>query len=194
MAQYCRGSVIYFTRDGRHEVVARHRAAGGRAVFERGGRIILAEGERETVLLPLQRVPLTHGGRIGFQVLNALAATAAAWGLGVPLQTIRQGLQSFAARMGVVPGRFNVLEGNGATVVLDYGHNTSALEAVIEALDQLPHRRRSIVYSGSGDRRDVDLVRQGELLGDAFDRVILYEDPRYLRGLQEGQMTRATCC
>jgi cyanophycin synthetase len=189
MAQYCRGAVIYFTRDGRHEVVARHRAAGGRAVFDRGGRIILAEGERETVLLALGSVPLTHGGRIGFQVLNALAAVAAAWGLGVPLETIRAGLESFAGRLGMVPGRFNVLEGNGATVVVDYGHNTSALEALTEALAQVPHRHRSIVYSGSGDRRDIDLVHQGQILGNAFDRVILYEDPRYLRGLQEGQMT-----
>jgi cyanophycin synthetase len=189
MAPYCRGSVIYFSRDGRHQVVARHRAAGGRAVFDRGGHLVLAEGERETVLTSLRRVPLTHGGRIGFQVLNALAAAAAAWGLGLPPQTICAGLESFAARMGMVPGRFNVLEGNGATVVLDYGHNTSALEALTEALAQLPHRHRSIVYSGSGDRRDIDLRRQGQILGDAFDRVILYEDPRYLRGLPEGHMT-----
>jgi cyanophycin synthetase len=189
MAPYCRGSVIYFSRDGRHEVVVRHRAAGGRAVFDRGGHIHLAKGERETVLTSLRRVPLTHGGRIGFQVLNALAAAAAAWGLGLAPQTIRDGLESFAARMGMVPGRFNVLEGNGATLVLDYGHNTSALEALTEALAQLSHRHRSIVYSGSGDRRDIDLRRQGQILGDAFDRVILYEDPRYLRGLREGQMT-----
>ncbi|MCI0455795.1 MAG: hypothetical protein L0Z62_02285 [Gemmataceae bacterium] len=193
MAQHCRGSVIYFTRDGRHEVVARHRAAGGRAVFDRGGRIILAEGEREIVLLSLGGVPLTHGGRIGFQVHNALAAAAAAWGLGVPLRAIRQGLQSFAARMDMVPGRFNLLRVNGATVVVDYGHNVSALSALTAALDQLPHRHRSIVYSGSGDRRDLDLVRQGERLGDAFDRVILYEDPRYLRGLPEGKMTALFC-
>src|SRR5262249_49131303 len=47
--------------------------------------------------------------------------------------------------------------------------------------------RRTIVYSAAGDRRDCDMVRQGELLGHAFDRVILYED-HYLRGRTEGEI------
>ena len=74
-----------------------------------------------------------------------------------------------------------MLEIDGATVVVDYGHNPSALLALIEALEQFPHERRMCVYSAAGDRRDCDMVRQGELLGDAFDNVILYED-HYLRG------------
>ena len=39
-----------------------------------------------------------------------------------------------------------------------------------------------MVYSAAGDRRDCDLLRQAELLGDAFDRVILFEDPHCIRG------------
>ena len=35
--------------------------------------------------------------------------------------------------------------------------------------------------------RDCDIVRQGELLGSAFDRVILYED-HYRRGRTEGEI------
>ena len=53
-----------------------HRAKGGRAVFVKGGRIVAAEGDRETIVAPLDRVPLTHQGRIGFQVENTLASTA----------------------------------------------------------------------------------------------------------------------
>ena len=44
-----------------------------------------------------------------------------------------------------------------------------------------------MVYSAAGDRRDDDIVRQGELLGDAFDRVILYEDTD-LRGRKDGEI------
>ncbi len=43
------------------------------------------------------------------------------------------------------------------------------------------------LYTTAGDRRDRDMIRQGELLGDAFDRVILYED-HYLRGRPEGEI------
>ena len=80
-----------------------------------------------------------------------------------------------------------MLEIEGATVVVDYGHNAHSLTAVIEALDGFPHARRTCVYSTAGDRRDCDIVRQGELLGAAFDRIILYED-HYLRGRAEGEI------
>jgi cyanophycin synthetase len=183
----CPGGVIYFAQDGDHPVLVAHRADGGRAAFARDGELVLAEGPREEPLMPLADVPLTHGGRIGFQVENALAAAAAGWALGLPREVLRAGLASFAAEMETVPGRFNLLEINGATVVIDYGHNPSALLALIEALDQFPHQRRTAVYTAAGDRRDCDMIRQAEILGDAFDAVILYED-HYLRGRPEGEI------
>ena len=55
------------------------------------------------------------------------------------------------------------------------GRNLSALRAVIAAIDDFPHTRRSAIYSAEEDRRDIDIVAQGEQLGAAFDRVILCE-------------------
>jgi cyanophycin synthetase len=48
--------------------------------------------------------------------------------------------------------------------------------------------RRLVVYSAAGDRRDADIIRQGELLGDGFDHVILYEDPNCNRGRKDGEI------
>jgi cyanophycin synthetase len=187
MAEHCRGCVVLFARGGSHPLIVRHRANKGRVAFVRDQHLILAEGDQEIPLIALDRVPLTHGGRIGFQVENALAAAAAAWSLGVPCEAIRVGLESFGADLQKSPGRFNLFEVNGATVILDYGHNPSSLASMIEAIEQFPHQRRLAVYSTAGDRRDCDLIRQGRLLGDAFDRVILYED-HYLRGRQKGEI------
>jgi cyanophycin synthetase len=189
MARDCKASVIFFALRGDDPVIAAHRRNGGRAVFVRHDTVIVAEGEVEIPLVTLENVPLTHGGRIAFQVENTLATAAAAWALGIPRDAIRAGLESFAADLEKVPGRFNLLEVGGATVIVDYGHNASALAALIEAIEQFPQERRTIVYSAAGDRRDCDLVRQGELLGDAFDRVVLYED-HYLRGRSEGEIMR----
>ena len=188
MAPYCRGSVVFFAQDPDHPVVAAHRAGGGRAVIVRHGEIVLAEGARETGLSRLADVPLTHGGRIGFQVENTLAAAGAAWALGLGLDAIRDGLETFGSAIDTVPGRFNLLEVNGATIMIDYGHNISALRALVEAIEPLPHPRRSIVYSVAGDRRDEDMVRQGQILAGAFDRVYLYEDS-CLRGRAPGEIT-----
>ena len=187
MAPYCRGAVVYFSRRSDHPLLVQRRRDGGRVAFVREGAMVLAEGEAEFSLLTLDRIPMTHKGRIGFQIDNALAATAAAWALGKPCELIRLGLESFTAGITDLPGRFNLLEYNGATVIVDYGHNTSSLTAIVDALSHFPHRRRSAVYSAAGDRRDGDLVRQGEVLGAAFDKVILFED-NYRRGRAPGEI------
>jgi cyanophycin synthetase len=188
MASYCPGSVVFFARDSQHPMLIEHRSRGGRAAFVRDRRIILAEGGQEIPLVSLENVPLTHGGHVGFQVENALAAAAAAWVLGVPCEVILAGLESFVADLDRAPARFNLLEFNGALMVMDYGHNTSALVSLIETFDGLPHKFRTAVYSAAGDRRDSDMIRQGQLLGDAFDRVILYEEENCIRGREWGEI------
>lgn len=188
MADECPGAIVYYSLQGESPLLQQRRAKGGRVVFVRDNAIILAEGVHEFPLISLDRIPVTHGGRITFQVYNVLSATAATWALGTPAEVIRVGLEAFSASMDKAPGRFNLLEINGATVVVDYGHNPSALAAMLDALSHFPQQRRIVVYSAAGDRRDVDIIRQGELLGQNFDEVILYED-QYLRGRNTGEIT-----
>jgi cyanophycin synthetase len=187
MASRCGGRVVYFARDPELPVIAAHRAAGGAALIVRNRAVVRAEGDREFPLIPLDRVPLTHGGRIGFQVENVLAAAAAAWHLGVPAESLRAGLESFDGALGRSPGRFNLVEVDGTVMVIDYGHNPSAVQALLAPLAQLPHPRRRVLFTAAGDRRDVDIVRQGELLGAAFDRAVLFED-HYIRGRRPGEI------
>ena len=187
MIERCKGRVIFFALSETDPVLQAHRQKGERVVFVRNGLIVMAEGESEIKLTTVNQIPLTHHGRIRFQVENVLAATAACWGLGMPSEQIVSGLESFSAHMDKVPGRFNLLEVHGATVIADYGHNSSSLLAVIDALSQFPEGHRTAIYSAAGDRRDVDMVRQGEILADHFDRIILYED-QYTRGRQPGEI------
>ncbi len=187
MASRCRGRVLFFARDGAHPLLRRHRRTGGRVAFVRDQSLILAEGAEERPPLPLSRIPLTHGGRVGFQVENVLAGAGALWAFGLPQESLALALETFGANLDQAPGRFNLLELGGATVVFDYGHNPSALLAMVDALSRFPHRRRIAVYSAAGDRRDTDMIRQGEILGQAFDQVILYED-HYTRGRLPGEI------
>jgi cyanophycin synthetase len=187
MADRCKGRLLFFARDGSHPLMRQHRRSGGRVAFVRDQALVLSEGEAELPPIPLGRIPLTRGGRIGFQVENVLASAGALWALNLSYEDLGLALATFGGDLDQSPGRFNVLEMGGATVVFDYGHNPSALLAMIEALGGFPQRRRIAVYSAAGDRRDADMIRQGEILGQAFDQVILYED-HYTRGRLPGEI------
>ncbi len=188
MASRCRGSVCWFSRDPDHPVLRNHRAEGGRAVLARDGFILLACGGDEEPLLPLSQVPMTAGGSVGFQVENALAAAAATWALGVPLDQMHAGLTTFLTDPTQCPGRWNLFRFNGATVILDYAHNASALEALVAALDTLPAQHRSVVFAGF-DREDPAVIEVGRILADGFDRVVLVED-RGFRDRADGELNK----
>lgn len=178
--------VIYFAADRQCPVMATHRAQGHRTVYVDRGEVIAAEGAwRERV--PLSGVPITRGGTLPFQVENVMAAVAAAWAVGLDWDTIRSGLASFKNDAAGVPGRFNMMRFRGATVIADYGHNTDAMKALVAAVDTLPAKRRSVVISGAGDRRDCDIRDQTAILGAAFDDVILYQDAAQ-RGRADGEV------
>ncbi len=103
MADLCDGDVVFFGRDGNHPVIAAHSAQGKRAVFVRDGRVVLAGGGEETPLAMLETIPLTAPGQPDGQVESVLAATGAAWALGLSPDLIRAGLESFDAMPAAVP-------------------------------------------------------------------------------------------
>ncbi|MDB5939225.1 MAG: cyanophycin synthetase, partial [Polaromonas sp.] len=186
MAPACPGKVIFFAADRHHPLMATHRAQGKRTVFVDGAMLVAAEGSR-VERIPLQGIPVTRGGSIGFQVENVMAAVAAVWAVNLNWDTIRSGLASFATDTDNAPGRFNVMDYRGATVIADYGHNPDAMHALVAAVKSMPAQRRSVVISGAGDRRDSDISDQTAILGAAFDEVILYQDAAQ-RGRADGEV------
>ena len=116
-----------------------------------------------------------------------MASVAAGWALGLNWRAIRDALQTFSSDADTAPGRFNVFNYRGGTLIADYGHNPDAILALVRAVEAMPSERRMIVISGAGDRRDEDIRRQTEILGDAFDEVILYQD-QCQRGRADGEV------
>jgi cyanophycin synthetase len=51
----------------------------------------------------------------------------------------------------------------------------------------MPAQKRVVVISGAGDRRDQDIRDQTQILGTAFDEVILYQDACQ-RGRVDGEV------
>ena len=186
MAHHCPGDVTFFALDMHQPVLAAHRAQGKRVVYTDDGHIVAQKG-KQIFRIPLANVPLTRQGQIGFQTENVMAAVAAAWAVNVPWDTIAQGLSTFISDIQGVPGRFNIFDYKGATLIADYGHNPDAIQALVQAVDNMPAKKRVVVISGAGDRRDQDIRDQTQILGAAFDDVLLYQDACQ-RGRADGEV------
>jgi cyanophycin synthetase len=186
MAAKCKGQVIYFAMDKNNPVMATHRAQGHAVVYVQGKQLVARKGSLNESI-PLVDVPITMAGTIGFQIENVMASVAAAWALGIGWDVIRKGLATFSNDNHNAAGRFNVFNYRGATVIADYGHNPDAMLALVQAVQAMPATRRSVVISGAGDRRDQDIRQQTQILGDAFDEVVMFED-QCQRGRQDGEV------
>ncbi len=186
MGPHCPGDVTFFALDPNQPVLATHRAQGRRVVYVENGAIVAQKG-KQIFRIPLSQVPLTRGGVIGFQTENVLAAVGAAWAVDVSWDAIAQGLSTFISDVQGVPGRFNVFDYQGATLIADYGHNPDAIQALVNAVENMPASKRVVVISGAGDRRDEDIRDQTRILGKAFDDVVLYQDACQ-RGRADGEV------
>lgn len=75
--------------------------------------------------------------------MNALAASAAAWMMGIPGETVSRGIQSFhgAGRRMEFKGKFN-----GADVYDDYAHHPDELRATLEAVRSMGYKRVVLAF------------------------------------------------
>jgi cyanophycin synthetase len=200
MAAACSGSVIYFSLNADNETLRRQASRGRRAVTVETGRngdlIVLRQGRKSLPLVWTHLIPATFEGRARMNVVNALAATAAAWAVGAHLHDIRQGLRTFATSYFQAPGRLNLFDLDGFRVLVDYAHNPHAMQALgsfIDAISDDPSNghhplvtgRRIGVIATAGDRRDRDIRELGRVAAGYFDRIVIRED-RNPRGRQPG--------
>ncbi len=186
MADHCPGSVIFFARDAHHPILVMHRAQHKSVIYVENHSIVAVDENGEH-RIPLSEIPLTKNGSISFQIDNVMAAVGAGWALELDWSVIRAGLATFVNNVQTAPGRFNLFNYRNATLIADYGHNPDAIQALVSAIDNMPSKKRSVVISAAGDRRDEDIRQQTRILGDAFDEVLLYQD-QCQRGRADGEV------
>ena len=163
---------------------------GGRAATVLDGDLVVLSPDGDPDhLLPVVDVPVTLSGLSEHNIANALAAAAAALGLGLPREAVVEGLRTFAPDPLHNPGRMNVYSvpaagGGTATVVIDLAHNEAGLEALLRVAEGL-RPPGAVVHLGlgtGGDRTDEILQALGELAGRRADRVTAVHKEHYLRG------------
>ncbi len=204
MRKHCSGNVILFTMNEDHELIERWVRRGRKAVVlqhdDKGELIVLRDGRRTMPVGYAHQFPATFDGRARMNVQNLLAAVAACHVSGAHLHDIRHGLRTFTTDFFQAPGRLNLVDLGGVTVLLDYAHNAAGLQMVGDFVERMTSEPppahpgepswsanlRVAVVATAGDRRDEDMRELGRVAARYFDEVIVREDVR-TRGRDRGE-------
>ncbi|MGH9433115.1 MAG: UDP-N-acetylmuramoyl-L-alanyl-D-glutamate--2,6-diaminopimelate ligase [Terriglobia bacterium] len=104
---------------------------------------------------------------------DVLAAVATADGLGIPRESIQEGI----SRLRQIPGRFEKIdEGQPFLVFVDYAHKHDALKNVLKTARPLARGRLITVFGCGGDRDRTKRPLMGEAAGTLSDLVVLTSD------------------
>jgi UDP-N-acetylmuramyl tripeptide synthase len=179
------GELVWFSLDANNDVVRTHTANGGVAFVLGGNDLTIINGDILHLICRDRDVPITLNGAARHNIANALAAAALTWSMGVSLDNIRNGLTTMSQDDN--PGRCNVYDVNGYTVLVDFAHNPEALQALLDMANRLSPKRKALCFGQAGDRPD-DLIR--ELARSAWqsglDQVFVSELAKYYRGREPG--------
>jgi cyanophycin synthetase len=182
--EHTRATVFSISADPSLPEIAEHLQEGLPALVVEDSSFVWIRGDQRTEIARLENIPVTFGGRAEHMVENALCAAAAALALGIDPTDVRLGLQSFRSGSDQNPGRLNVYELNGVTVVLDYAHNEAGLSHLLKLARGLAGERGSVrmIVGAAGDRTDESITELARMAGAQADAVYLRETARYLRG------------
>jgi cyanophycin synthetase len=187
MADYTEAKhLCYVTMDPTHELVGEHIKSGGRGVVLESGikgqMITIYDRGAHIPLLWTHLIPATLEGRAMHNVQNAMFAAAMGFSMGLKLEDVRHGLRTFDTTFFQAPGRMNIYDEHPFKVILDYGHNSAAVEAMCQLVGRMEVTgRRICVLAAPGDRRDEDIAEIGKIAAGSFDRYICRRDD-HLRG------------
>jgi cyanophycin synthetase len=183
-----RRQIVYFSMTEDNAVLGRNRRkAGTRNYFVKDGVIIEAyagpeaPGGSESPVIRVSDIPAAMEGTCEFNVQNAMAALAACRALGIDLKSAARGLASFTSNTHN-GGRVNLYRLRKGFLLLDYGHNPHALQAVSRMASLQGYRRITGIVGLPGDRADWLLAESVQ----SFDRLIIRED-KDLRGRKPGE-------
>ncbi len=148
--------------------------------------LVVHRNDTELLRVPLVEVPITFGGAAEHNVDNALAAAMVAARLGLPAAAIERGLRTFNPNDN--PGRSNIVDADGRTVLIDFAHNPHGMQAFMKLARSRPAERRLLLIGQAGDRGDDDICALAAAVEPLdFDRILIKDMDDYSRGRAHGE-------
>lgn len=181
-------SVVLFSMDPENPRILDHSREGGMTItIEDGQYIMYTQGQR-TSIIAVNDIPLTYEGTADFMVKNILPAIGAAFLSGISVDVIREALANFSSSPTTTPGRMNLFDFGDFKVMLDYAHNAAGFREVEKYMSTVNSDKKVGIIAATGDRKEEDILTQGEYAAKIFDEIIIRHD-RDSRSRTNDQLT-----
>lgn len=180
-------NVAYFSMDEKNPVIKEHCKKGGIAAIYENGFVTIKKGDWKIRVEKATHIPLTFNGTVDFMIQNVLAATLTTFLWGYKTEDIRTSLETFIPSAALTPGRMNVFKFKEFRVLVDFAHNPDGFNGVKTYLQTVEATEHVGVISGTGDRRDEDIIETARIAAQMFDRVIICQE-KYLRGRKQQEL------
>ncbi len=184
-------TIVYFSLKEENPVVREHLRAGGTAYFANQRALIEASADTRRTIAELSVLPVVMNGAADFQIANLLAAIAACRAYGVSNDALLKSLISFSSYANN-PGRANLYRLNGGHVMVDYGHNSDAFDAICRMAAKWKDRRVTGIIGVPGDRDNAVIAHAARVAATGFNQLIVRED-HDLRGRAPGEVSNLVC-
>ncbi|MEO6723535.1 MAG: cyanophycin synthetase [Ferruginibacter sp.] len=171
-----------FSMDENNPRIKKHCKGGGLAAIYENGYVSIMKGTWKIRVQRVADIPITYGGRATHNIMNALPAVLATYLYrNIKVDDIKNALESFAPSPTQTPGRLNLFKFKHFDFLVDFAHNQAGLKLLGDFIGKMPGYPKVGIISGTGDRRDEDIMDLGTLSAKCFDEIIIRQD-KNLRG------------
>jgi UDP-N-acetylmuramyl tripeptide synthase len=188
-AQYITHEICWFSLDSSNQTVVEHIKKGNRACILEDDKIVYYRNGKKFILIDYHQIPLTINGAAVYNISNSLGAVALAKSLDIESEHIINSLSEFGNSNDDNPGRANIYNKNGMTILLDFAHNPHGMDALAKLVNNISANRKILLIGQVGDRSNEDIAN---LINSAAkinpDKVIISEIVNYLRGREVGEI------
>ena len=180
-------NVAYFSMDEKNPVIKEHSKKGGISAIYENGYVTIKKGDWKIRVEKATHIPLTFNASVDFMIQNVLAATLTTFLWGYKTEDIRTSLETFIPSAAHTPGRMNVFKFKEFKVLVDFAHNPDGFNGIKSYLQTISATEHVGVISGTGDRRDEDIIETARIAAQMFDKVYICQE-KYLRGREQQEL------
>ncbi|MFA6275494.1 MAG: cyanophycin synthetase [Pedobacter sp.] len=180
-------NIAYFSMDEKNPVIKEHCKKGGIAAIYENGYVTIKKGDWKIRVEKATHIPLTFNASVDFMIQNVLAATLTTFLWGYKTEDIRTSLETFIPSAAHTPGRMNIFKFKDFKVLVDFAHNPDGFNGIKDYLQTVEATEHVGVISGTGDRRDEDIIETARIAAKMFDKVVICQE-KYLRGRKQQEL------